>query len=152
MENNLDKEKIASKIYNLLEEWAMMLVDPSDSAKDNFDNSEQFYIATIKFKGEKSGSCRAVCQEAFAQTLARNLLGLDDAVENSQTEDALKEMVNVLAGNLLTENYGDTKVFELSTPIVAKVASTEVESLLENESYQYLADCEPVVVTFEQNS
>jgi hypothetical protein len=49
---------------------------------------------------------------------AANMLGVDETDEKalSKGDDALREILNILAGNLLTELYGEDVLFNLTVP------------------------------------
>ncbi|RMG43646.1 MAG: chemotaxis protein CheX [Candidatus Dadabacteria bacterium] len=133
----------------ILEDWGMMMVDPAPEETQIFDFNEPFYLATIQFHGLMSGRYTVICQKAFMQTLAANLLGDDQAEDGKDSLDALKEMANVLCGNLLTECYGEDAVFDLVLPEVTKVDGEQVKQLFSDRTVSYLADDEPVAVTFD---
>jgi len=79
---------------------------------------------SIEFKGEKTGRIRLWSDKGFGAMLATNMLGIDssDPAINEKGADALREMVNIIAGNAMTELFGDTAVYELSIPVEADVA------------------------------
>lgn len=139
----------------VLEDWAMMLVDPAEDTKI-FQSEEPFYFGTVDFAGPKKGTVCIVVQDNFMDSLTKNLLGLEPAaqVTEADKQDALKEMSNVLTGNFLTEAFGNTDVFDVVLPLVHKVGYDVVEKVLKNTSdskkaLYYLADGEPVAFTFE---
>lgn len=139
----------------VLEDWAMMLVDPAEGTQI-FESSDPFYFGTVEFAGPKKGTVCIVVQDSFMDALSRNLLGLDPSVEvtDADKQDALKEMANVLTGNFLTEAFGKTDVFDVVLPLVHKVGYDVVERVLHSQSpvkkaLYYLADGEPVAFTFE---
>ncbi len=78
----------------------------------------------ITYHGPVSGSLTCWCQRTFAVQLAANLLGLEPGQQEAATacEDALQEFLNVLCGQLVTDWYGRSAVFNLSIPIVRSVA------------------------------
>lgn len=141
-----DMNQVAVRI---LEDWAMMLVEPMEGDwHDAFPKDAKFIIGQLKFRGVVSGSYCVVCQENFAKALARNLLGSDEELPESQLNDGICEMVNVFSGNLLTSAYGEDPVFDLTSPISFKANWAQVEEALSGYALCYLADGEPVVVGF----
>lgn len=148
-------EALQSTGAKVLEDWAMMLVDPAEDTQI-FEAESPFYFGTVEFAGPKKGTVCIVVQDQFMDSLTRNLLGLDPsvAVTEADKQDALKEMSNVLTGNFLTEAFGSVDVFDVVLPLVHKVGYDVVEKVLKNTSdsrkaLYYLADGEPVAFTFE---
>lgn len=133
----------------ILEDWAMMLVDPASPELKIFEVESPFLVASLSFRGAVNGTYQVVCQRGFSEALVANLLGEDVPEDNLQSEmDALREMVNVLSGNLLTTCYGSDTVFELMPPEVHQVAREKLTSLFEKPVFCYLADDNPVAVSF----
>jgi CheY-specific phosphatase CheX len=75
-------------------------------------------VVTVGFHGPFSGKLIVILPEAVLGELTGNMLGLDDdtdiPVETQQ--DALKELANVVCGNVLPEIAGDTVVFNVAAP------------------------------------
>ena len=69
--------------------------------------------------------------------LAANVLGLDEDDEKveEKARDALKELLNVSCGNILTELAGTEPVFDLSVPIVSDIGLDVWEDLKNNEDF-----------------
>lgn len=145
---NVVKEDVQLTAARILEDWGMMLVDRAETVISQFDMELPFYISSIAFKGIVNGKYMVVCQEGFARTLASNLLGVDAEVTEADTNDALKEMINVLSGNLLTASYGEDTVFDLSAPMVERLDPAEVEKYVRPQTISFTADCEPVMISF----
>lgn len=138
----------------VLEDWAMMIVEEVlDATVEVFDANQNFYMSWVKLEGVISGAVSIVAQEPFMRCLAHNLLADD---ENEPTfedcKDAFKEMSNVLAGNFLTEAYGEDVVFDLISPNVSEVPFEEVERFTKrNIVFTFVADDSPVAITFSIN-
>ncbi|MCB0311490.1 MAG: chemotaxis protein CheX [Bdellovibrionales bacterium] len=142
------RETIEKVTTRILEDWAMMMVEPLPNVNSAFNQEEPYLLATVKFKGVMSGTYHILCQEGFLDNLAGNLLGFDEHADSEERNDALREMANVLCGNLLTECYGDDTVFDLSLPEVHEIEADKISTYFNNRSASYLADEEPVLVTF----
>lgn len=141
-------------VARILEEWALMMVDPSEAGRNMFDEEAPVYTAKIHFKGPVSGEYQIVCQRSFVETLVSNLLCEEspESMTEEQHLDALKEMANVVAGNLVTETYGKDDVYELSSPQAEVTTIVEVEEFFKRPVFSYLADGEPVAVSFKLDS
>jgi chemotaxis protein CheY-P-specific phosphatase CheC len=135
----------------ILEDWGMLLVDLTIEAKDQFDFDSTFYCATTNFhsKQEATGSYSIMCQGELLNILARNLLGNEDQISHEQQIDALKEMSNVLAGNLITAFYGDKPTFDLTPPTAFEMPSELAKVVLDsNRTISVIAEGLPVAISF----
>lgn len=136
----------------VLEDWALMLVDEGQLGYSAFDQDQPFFISHVDVHGAFSGTISIVAQRPFLETLTHNLLGSGDTEIYTEEEfcDAFKEMGNVLAGNFLTEAYGDDVSFDILDPRVKSISPAEFERLAHApQSYVAMADDAPVCVTFE---
>ncbi len=135
----------------ILEDWGMLLVDLSVEAKDQFNLDNTFYCATTSFnsKQEATGSYSIMCQSELLKIIARNLLGNEEEISHDQQIDALKEMSNVLAGNLITAFYGDKPTFDLTPPTSFEMPSELAKVVLEsNRTITVMAEGFPVAISF----
>lgn len=135
----------------VLEDWAMMLPDQVGADDCPFDLEKPIYMAWVDVKGLIEGALSIVTQRNFINALSHNLLGADADEETSPSdgEDALREMVNVLAGNYFTEAYGDGVVFDLVNPNVNEIPPSELARIAARKvKYYFVADDCPVAVTF----
>lgn len=76
----------------------------------------------ITYEGPARGTLRMWCTRDFATRLAANLLGMepDDGSAQIGGEDAVREFMNVLCGQVITAWYGHEAVFDLSIPTVSE--------------------------------
>lgn len=74
--------------------------------------------ATMTFKGDVSGRLSMRVAISVLDAVVENLLDeqADPEVQAMRRGDVLKEMLNMLCGNLLTECFGSDPVFDLSPP------------------------------------
>ncbi len=141
-------KQVSSRI---LENWGMLLIDLSKDAKSQFDMDRSFFCATTNFsgRGTDSGSYSIMCQEDLLAIIARNLIGSEDAIPHEQRMDALKEMSNVLAGNLITAFYGDAPTFDLTPPTAFEMPVELAMIVLDsNRTLAMMADGFPVAISF----
>lgn len=77
-------------------------------------------IAAVTFTGPFAGRVTLEVSSEMLPELARNMLGLDDEIEPSldQQHDALKEILNVICGNVLPELAGRKAEFAVNAPTV----------------------------------
>ncbi len=81
---------------------------------------------TIRYEGACRGRLCFRCTRDFTRQLAANLLGIDaDHEEAAQkAEDAVKEFMNIVCGQLVTTLYGAGPVFNLSIPQCRELSET----------------------------
>lgn len=136
----------------VLENWALMLVDEVLEVKPElFDSMQPVYMSWVSLHGPISGSVAIVAQKPFMQNLVRNVLGEDSEAESEleDTEDAYREMGNVLAGNFITEAYGADVAFDLLNPQIEEVPFEDLEKFVQRSIvFGFLADDAPVAVSF----
>lgn len=84
--------------------------------------SERWLETAISYEGSPSGTLRLTCTRTFATQLAVNLLGLETGEETTEQEsdDAVKEFMNVLCGQYVTAAFGAEDVFHLMIPELLK--------------------------------
>ncbi len=89
---------------------------------------ERWLETAISYEGPVSGSLRLTCTGTFATQLAANLLGVESGKETTEQEsnDAVKEFMNVICGQYLTAAYGTEDVFNLTIPEVLERSTTPV--------------------------
>lgn len=100
-----------------VEHLAFMFGDPLED-EATLDAGETYCRVTMHFKGERAGSLVLAVPGDLRAVLAANMLGVDADAEKAHAfgEDALKELLNVTCGQLLTRIAGEQPVFDLSPP------------------------------------
>ena len=78
--------------------------------------------AAVTFTGPFSGMLVLGASDGVLSELAGNMLGLPDmqVATPAQQEDGLKELTNVVCGNLLPAVAGDQPIFHISAPHVVE--------------------------------
>jgi len=134
----------------ILGDWAMMLVEPetAEVATQILETDSDLFSAGLEFRGIVSGRYIIICPRTFAILIAQNLLGGEEIGNEDEILDALKEMVNVFGGNLLTATYGTDEVFALTCPEAKIISKDEVRKLCEKKVIWLRGDGEPVGVAF----
>lgn len=74
--------------------------------------------AEIVYSGQETGYIRLWADEALARTIAMNMLGMDCDVNIAKGKcvDALKEILNMIAGNFITVYYGENSNIRIGLP------------------------------------
>lgn len=110
--------------------------------------------ATMTFKGHSNGSLTLQLVTRVLDMLAENMLGEppegEDADEKRQ--DALKEVLNMICGNFLTQWAGENPVFELSPPTIVDInapVSTEGSAAPVSVLFNLEETCARILVNTE---
>lgn len=95
----------------------------TDEEVDGASASGSWLETVITYRGPKSGTLKLRCPKRFAALLASNLLGTDASSSKAENEgeDAVKEFMNIVCGQLVTSLYGTEHVFNLSIPAVVEL-------------------------------
>ena len=87
---------------------------------------ERWLETSISYGGFMSGTLRLTCAATFATQLAANLLGVasSEKITEQESNDAVKEFMNVVCGQYVTTAYGTEDVFNLTIPEVLERSTT----------------------------
>ncbi|MCD4824358.1 MAG: chemotaxis protein CheX [Phycisphaerae bacterium] len=110
-------------------ELAFMLVIPEDSPHPQ-EKTPLGYAAGVDFSGPFGGKLFVGIAEETLHPLAENMLGIDPGEsmpEGVTLEDALKELLNVICGNLLPAIAGDEAEFNIGGPELLPVSQLPAE-------------------------
>ncbi len=115
-------------LYNVAESTfgslAFMLSMPE---ADDGTGAEQTATVKVEFSGPFGGQLTMTVNAEMLSELAANMLGLDadqDGIHN-QGVDALKELLNVICGNLLPKIAGVEAVFDVGSPQIVQLQETQ---------------------------
>jgi len=125
------KSRLTQVANDTLEKLAFLFAFPDSERVD--DGPDPTVVGRVAFFGYFNGSLLMRISSSVIPELAGNMLGLDDGAEISdvQQHDALKEIINVICGNLLPTVAGDQVEFNIEAPKI--LSSGEAENLPENE-------------------
>jgi len=115
MDNTLDETlfDIAAEVF---EDLAFVLAMPEEEGFEHEDcPDDDMLLASIEFTGPFGGTLFLKVANELLPMLAANMLGLEDDETPSPEEeqDAFKELLNVICGNLLPKIAGDEVVFHV---------------------------------------
>lgn len=146
-----EREELITEVFvDVMEKLAFMLGEPL--AKSELPRASREYIkATIRFSGEKSGELALVVPLEMCVEIAANVLGmdLDDEQVTARGFDALKEVLNVTCGHVLTSVAGEEPIFDLTVPREEKVDRDDWEEIsADPDSIGFLVDDFPALLRF----
>ena len=105
--------KAASGVF---EELAFLL--PSRELADHQQTALFHMAAVVGFHGPISGRLVIQMYGNVVPILAANMLGEGDPATDLQQRDALKELTNVVCGNLLPDLAGAETVYRIAAPCI----------------------------------
>jgi CheY-specific phosphatase CheX len=89
----------------------------TDETHQDPDPNDPWVRTTIGYRGSAGGDLCFYCPRSFTALLAANLLGLEEhEVDALACEDAAKEFMNIVCGQLVTALHGTEEVFDLTIP------------------------------------
>lgn len=121
-------KNILSVVTNeTLEKLAFLFAFPDDDRVN--DGPAPAVTGRVDFNGYFCGSLMMRISQAAVMELATNMLGLDDdaMVSDGQQQDAFKEMLNVICGNLLPAVAGDQVEFKIGPPEILAEDDARIE-------------------------
>jgi chemotaxis protein CheX len=109
-------EILAKEASDTLVKLAFLFTFPEED-RERFED-ETAVAVQVNFRGPFGGTLAMVISEAVLQELAANMLGLDEdeEIEASQKQDAVRETLNIICGNLLPAIAGRQAVFDIAAP------------------------------------
>jgi len=110
-------ETLATVVSDVLEASAFSFADPCE--KDELPEAHgEILQAEITFRDDvQEGTIRLAAPAELAATFSAEMLALDpDEVTESLSADALKELLNVICGQLITAVWGEEPLFQLTVP------------------------------------
>ena len=133
-------------VSSTLERFAFTFLDFIEEG--SFDGKLEDYIyVEMSFGGIADGSISLAAPEPFCQSLAANVLGVDTgSTDMSEMEDALKEFLNIVCGQLTYDLYGDTPAFDLTVPSVRHIDQGKWrEFMASGETVRFWAEDQPLL-------
>ena len=117
MEFELSPEMLQRVASRLLEEAAFVFTEPVGAEAPSWDG--EVLEVELAFSGHGRGWLMLAAPKRFGVQLASNLLGVDPGEDTEMEEhgtDALREMLNMIAGPLMEEWFGKEAVCEIGIP------------------------------------
>ena len=105
------KGMLTTAIFEVFEKMFYVFSEPVQADGENYQMK-----SSINFSGPVSGEIYILLNRAIAETMVKNMLGLDeDEINESIIADCMKESINMICGNFLRKLDPD-RVFHLSIP------------------------------------
>ncbi len=116
------RQTMLETFFEVIEQMAFMFGEAAEIS-DLPGNIENGVRASMSFKGPFSGDIKLAVPAGICPVIAENMLGVEPGDERvmDKARDALKEVLNVTCGGLLTRIAGETPVFDLTVPEIADI-------------------------------
>ena len=117
MKNKQFNEEVFRIAAETIEALALMFLTPEEDAPVICGPAETSFV---DFDGPFSGLLVVSASQCLLVELAANMLGEEDSTRCTvdQQYDALKELTNVICGNLLPILAGTKAIFRVGTPVI----------------------------------
>ena len=149
MDTESYKNTLLEVFSRVLEESAFMFTEPGDENALE-EVSERYVLVTIGFSGPIIGKILLATPEEIAPQITANMLGMDedDPLVLENPYDGLKELINVVCGNLVTQIMGEKVVVNLEIPETELIEAEMLEALFDNDQPMIvLIDDYPSILT-----
>ncbi len=105
----------------------LCLTLPTESLNDRQRSAVPVAAVRLGFKGSSSGKLFVLVSADLLSLLPTNMLALDGPVAKIDQYDALREVANVICGNMLPGVMGSEEAFQITPPELINVS--EVQAL-----------------------
>lgn len=151
MSSQNNKDLINSTVCNVLEHTAFLFPEVADLSEGIEFEDFDFVRVRLNISGDEDGEVMMMAPAEFCLELSANMLGEDIKKDESVEKhmDALKEALNIITGQLLTEIYGEKAVFDLSAPEAEVIEKEAFFELISKHDYSLVMSDEfPVITIF----
>ncbi len=135
-------------VKQVLERFAFMFSEIDDEAR--FVEVEgPFLYASITFSGNRQAVISLTAQESLCKEMACNILGVEPSeIDAEAGSDALKELANVVCGELIPALYGNKEVFDLTVPSAYRIDSGKWQELVaDRDNMQLWVEDRPMLAS-----
>lgn len=142
------KEVVREVFPRMLEDLTFLFADPDDSGSPSGMPHDAVKVS-IAFSGDRSGDIEMGLARSLGAEMASSVLGVDpnEAKAGQIGDDALRELMNVTCGHVLTSLAGERPVFNLSIPVVERMDGDAWEALArDSDTAMFNVDGRPVHV------
>jgi CheY-specific phosphatase CheX len=127
------QQKLSEVLENVLEQFAFMFCD-STTPDEIPEPSGVLLHTSMQFNGPSSGSLDMMTPQALAIEIAANAMGIEQEEEAAAgASDALRELLNIICGQMLTAFAGDEPVFDITIPNVTACDHEAWKELVSDE-------------------
>jgi len=132
-----DNDILIKTCCNIFESLSFMFGEPIELDEVESE-AETFINVSISYKGDRAGTINLIVCDETANSLAYNILGIDEDEDDLSIEsamDALKELLNTICGQFMTSRFGDEPVFDLSVPETKTISHDEWQEAIDSGDF-----------------
>jgi CheY-specific phosphatase CheX len=109
---------LSDVVVDTLAKLAFMFAAPLEGPAP--EGTQELATVRVRFSGPICGGMQLSLSRPVLAELAGNMLGADDgsALSADEQQDALRELINVICGNLLPMIGGSSVEFHIQTPFI----------------------------------
>lgn len=147
-----DPDLVRQVCFEVFEQLAFMFGEEPEEDEPLPEPTGGCVLTAMGFTGPSKGRLALAVPEDMCPEIAANVLGVDvdDELVAQNAHDALKEMLNVMCGRLLTTLAGEEPVFELTIPEVRVISEQAWQKIQATPgTLGVLVDDLPVLLRFE---
>ena len=135
-------------VTGVLEQFAFMFVETEDERRVA-EYTGEYLHAVITFTGSRQGTVALTAPVALCHEMAGNVLGLDPEEAGADVaEDVLRELVNIITGELTATLFGNQDVFNLTVPSLYRIDRGKWRELAaEQEVVKLWIDDKPILAS-----
>lgn len=140
-DTTLDSNTLSRLVVDALERTAFVLADPCD---DDARLPPADTFAQIDFSGPTAGNVQLHASRSFARNLAASILGAEpNDITDVQSEEALRELANIVGGSVITALGGSDCRFSLGLPRLGRggASGKETACVLDAEGARLEVHC-----------
>ncbi|MFL5302515.1 MAG: chemotaxis protein CheX [Anaeromyxobacteraceae bacterium] len=118
--SEITRELLENVLTRTLEEAAFVFAEATDAPPQH---ERTLVEARLAYTGVEAGELTLAAPASLAATIAANLLGEDEggASTTGDDEDAIGELLNMIAGVVVVELFGEDAACQLGLPRVRRI-------------------------------
>jgi len=147
------KDTLRTVLGGVLEQAAFVFADEGADPSRIDPYAMQLIQITLTYAGARSGRVLLILPIDLCRDFSANMLGSDPTeCESRESQiDAGKEITNMVTGQLLTELYGTTEVFNLTAPVAKDLPPDAFFATLDANDYVcVMVDDLPVIAILSE--
>ena len=111
-------------VVDTLEKLAFLFAVPLEGSAP--EDTQELATVQVRFSGPLCGGMQLSLSLPVLAELAGNMLGADDgsALSADEQHDAMRELINVVCGNLLPLIAGNSAEFNIQTPFISAAGTS----------------------------
>jgi CheY-specific phosphatase CheX len=129
-----DRETLLRLLEVVLEQLAFMFIEEAEK-EDLIVRDGDYIHVSMGFTGFQQGHIEMALHQGMSYLVAANILGIeDDDMIKKSADDAVRELLNIYCGQMLTTIFSSEDVFDLSVPEVKKLGIDQWNMMVDDSN------------------